>query len=415
MGKKLQGAKLRAKKRANAAVEELQERLAEEDAIHRQSDSLIVIDTTGETVPHHQRPAKKQKFVKKTLSEKDQILVDKLKNTHNPEELKKIAEQGAKVLERAYGGTRTTRNSSKTNFDLWDSNSSSQKNESNANDITNSTTKSALKVAGIAPMHVTVRSSTTRNTKPKGVAVDVVGGQSYHPDPVMHQKLLRKAATLEQKRDHAIKEATNPISQGLSAETKALLLGDSDDDDESDDEPPNDDSNIETIQRRQDANKLTRAQRNKQKRVRAQLAMERNAKKQKKLENQISEIPRYKKELKALEMQQKQKKMSHSQPVTPEIPGTNLEFKAASVDPIHAPSVPVALLQEKGGSLRRIAPKGNLCTDRTLSLADRNMLARFSKHPDDVHKRQRSQKRAKKAVKGSANRDAFGPDFEILG
>lgn len=273
-------------------------------------------------------------------------------------------------------------------------------------------------MAGTAPAHVSVRATNKLALLRKSVvAVDVAAtaGQSYHPDPVAHQELIQKAAAVEVAREQAVIQKDAPLSQGLSAETKALLLGDSDDDD-SDGDLEKETVNAGAIPKR--ANKLTKAQRNKQKRLRAEQAMQLKAKRTKRLLNEVSEIPRYHKEIKRQVQSaaaQRHEKLVIQQAKTLQPAGQHVELQAARDDPVHAPTLPVALSTELRSSLRVIKPKGSLAADRLYSMAARRHIPKRSHTEDAVNKRQSSKKRRKLAVKGKHNRDAIGDDFEILG
>ena len=73
--------------------------------------------------------------------------------------------------------------------------------------------------------------------------------------------------------------------------------------------------------------------------------------------------------------------------------------KYSQKDPIHAPTLPVALEAEhKDSSLRTIIPKGSLVTDRMASFADRNLV---SKRKMGDKKRIVQGKRRKVKVKGT--------------
>jgi hypothetical protein len=127
MGKKIQGAKLRAAKRAKIAVDELQEQQAEAAAaltVTTKADAdLFVVDRIGEVVPHHKRPEKVHKFQKNGMSEADKKQVDALLSVHDAAKIKEMAAQGRKRMD-SMQNKRLTRSSTafhqtKTNFDLW--------------------------------------------------------------------------------------------------------------------------------------------------------------------------------------------------------------------------------------------------------------------------------------------------------
>ena len=331
---------------------------------------------------------------------------------------------------RRRNGARKGGHRTRTNYDLWD--------QEESTDVVNSTSATKQQQESKETNH--------KNKKRKNeVAVDVAKtGQSYLPDPVAHRSILRKAAAVEIKREAKKRQLEAPLSQGMSAETKALLLGDSDDEDEDDDEDDNndktDDNNTKlgpVIPKR--ANKRTRAQRNQQKRRRVELALQQKSKRAKTLLNQVGEIGRYRKELKRQAQEQQQaaaekQKLLQQEKNRPR--GRDVEFRAVAdgksgggggVDPVHAPLVAVALPDEVGGggggssgtrSLRTLQPKGSLARERVLSWADRQKVEVSSLSSGAGAAGggpRRTKKKRKLAVKGRRNQDTVGARFELLG
>lgn len=311
--------------------------------------------------------------------------------------------------------------------------------------------------AGIAPVHAVTKALPTSvsnkiknpvitkvigNTKhlipvsKKKVAIDtsLTGGQSYHPDPVQHQQLLQTAIQMEVARHQAIQHATTPISNGLSAETRAILMKDDSDDDE--DEEHGDDNvtsgtsmAVGDIPKR--LNKLTTAQRNKQKLRRQQEAILRKQKMAKKLLND-GEIPKYQKDLKRRQQQSTQKQLQKIQQLQTKLQtnplGAKLEIVQSHTNPILAPTLPIALPQHVKGksssSLRTIQPKGSLITDRAYSLSSRHpsISPVIPTKRDWNHNTQtvklaphKHRKKRKLSMKGKRNSSTRGEDFEILG
>lgn len=410
MGKKLKGAKLRSKKRSAEAVEELQEKQAEaafSKAVP--SEDLFVLDTVGETVPHHKRPSRqdknKKKFQKNVgLGPIEQKKVDQLREKYTLEELQNAASKGRKLLEEqkrpeAARITNTiTANRTRSDFDLWE--------DDNCKNNINSDSKE---------VKLTENKKLPADIKQQSVAVDIAKmGQSYLPDPVAHRSLLLQAAAVEITRQKRKKDMDTPLSQGMSKETKALLLGDSDDESDPECNENGDDTMapVGAIPKR--ANKLTRAQRNKKKRQRVEQAILEKSKREKKLLKQVGAIPVFKKEIKVKEQQQElqqeeKKKRKLNQPV----PGKDVEFTAAARDPIYAPLVPVSL--QVGDSLRRLTPKGNPVMDRVHSMALRQKVILPKRDHDSEQRRRASHKRRKLSVKGRHNSDTAGKDFQLLG
>ena len=423
MGKKLQGAKLRAKKRATAALNDLQEQQADVDATRTISEApdeaLFVLDTTGEAnVPHHLRPTQAKQDAKKFqrhggLSAKEQTLVERLRSRHKPEELQRMADQGRKMLEQQQRGRRRpgTDKTPVANLDLWDS------NNDNDNPKKNKATRELSQP----------RNKKVAKTVEVVVQVDVAKpGQSYHPDPVAHAQILEKATAIELARERKKRERATPLSQGMSAETRALLLPDSSDDEDNDDDGDDDNKDDEETSTPllKRAAKLTKAQRNKKKRRRVEEAMEKQAKKQKSLIKQLNQVHQFKKELnrqdeakRQLALQQQKEKTLPPQ----SIPGKDVEFKA--MDPEHAPIVAVVLPATSTTddantttSLRTLRPRGSLARDRVASWADRQVaVAPRAGVRGGGAMPSRQQKRRPKSVKGRHNAGTKGIGFDLLG
>jgi nucleolar protein 53 len=516
MGKKLQGAKLRAKKRAQEAVNLLQEAQAEDVAasgvVAKPDELLFVLDSTGDNQSRLYKNAiatgaitnnKRRKFndgagaadatkessrkTSKPSSSVDEALVQKLltKNKHDAGVLKQMAKRGKEVLERqsqAKGGKarkRLHQTTSRVTYDLWASNdnigggrpskpapavgppatatssSSSSSNkkarvETAAATSSSSTGKELVEllaskpIAGLSVPHVPVKARTyavaTRAYSSTAVAaaatpdsanaeavvpVEVAtGGQSYHPDPVLHTKQLEVALQVEQRRIVAVEQKERPLATGLSEETKKYIVGDdTDTDDDDDDDDRGEDEGASALLVAKKMEKLTTAQRHKQKRLRREQDEINKRKKSKQRAHQLSEIPKFKKELNKQEQQLRERKeqlhaLKESQK---RVPGTNVEVVLSEKDPIQAPTIPVALPSEigRGGggsskgskagatasaSLRTIRPKGSLVLDRVHSMVDRNMAPA-------KNRRAPAPKKRKIKVQGKV----VGPGFEIKG
>jgi nucleolar protein 53 len=375
MGKKIQGAALRAKKRAREAVEAMQERQAEaaESLAHQPDEALFVVDKTGkETLS---QPKRQKKELSKAQNKKsDEEQVQKLMERHNndAEKLAQLAAQSKFDASQKCLSRRSLKGSTQANFDLWDSNGSEA-------------------VTG------TSKSKTTTN----GVAVDVAkSGQSYCPDPTAHRKVVENAIHVEKARNAAVEYRDTP-QQFMSEETRALLIYDSDTDD---DEDEVDDGKgtmaVGKIPKRTD--KKTKAQRNKEKRLRREHAELQSRREKKKLLGQVGEIGRYRKEIKRHEKQRQELKSKIEQTKAAEKPkGADLHEKLSKEDPIRAPTLPVALPSEVSGgvSLRSLKPKGNLAAERQVSLYDRNLAPKPTNNT--VHCRG---KKRKKSLKGARNK-----------
>ena len=320
MGKSKKGVNQRARKRADEAATLLQEAQAERAAAtsvaSRADADLFVVDTEGDPsalahVPKRQRlGGEKQRRDKNALSEKDRRQVERILRARGGEGAVAMAQEGRERLDRRRGAKRVA-GRARTDFDLWGGDEEGGDGDNNNN---NKSKKKKLAVAvsgvaargGTAPVQVVVKTNlhkatklsrevgaampetatrlsnkqlkareARRQTARPAVAVEVAhAGQSYRPDPAAHQDVIGEALAIEIRRNDAIEYRETPISQGLSEETRALLV-DSDDDEESssssEDEDGSDEGGKVRLHKKRD--KLTRAQRNKQRRVRA----ERNA------------------------------------------------------------------------------------------------------------------------------------------
>lgn len=353
MGKRLRGAKLRAQQRAKAAAEELQDQQAEAAArssvVKASNDELFVLDTTGATVPHHEKPSRPKSKKQKGLSEHDQKLVKQLVQKYSPEELRKMAEAGR---------VRRKPRAVSDDLDLWkDDEEPSMRRKRNQ-------------------VKVTVASA----------------GQSYLPDPAAYKIAYQQALEVEKEREKAIKYKSTPIAQGLSKETKALMVGDSDDNEEEDEADHG--GPVGAIPKR--SNKMTRVQRNAQKRKRAAEWERQQKLKAKKLRVQLSQIGKYRKELVQEEKAQEERQTQKQQP--------KLAPQPTLQERLRAPTVPLALKDEVASSLRGVRVKGSLVQE-TVSKWARSKLTTQRPGQRQYHKRKRSVQQ----------KDEAGEDWVVMG
>ena len=125
--------------------------------------------------------------------------------------------------------------------------------------------------------------------------------------------------------------------------------------------------------------KLTRAQRNRQKRIREELKQIAEQKREKKFQKSVGEAKTISKQLRKLEAKQRERneKLRKLKEDSERTKGKDVYQQMANEIPIDAPTYPVALTSElKSGSLRTIKPKGSLVTDRMASFQDRDMAAK---------------------------------------
>ena len=164
------------------------------------------------------------------------------------------------------------------------------------------------------------------------------------------------------------------------------------------------DTNSSTIKPLKRKEKFTRAQRNKQKRVKALQVQLKEKKRVKQLLNSLQDAKRITKEMRKKDAELVARKDELNVLKEEEFAkplGVNVIAKRSQLDPINAPSLPVALTEElKGGSLRTVKPKGSLLTDRLESMISRKMA---NKRNTDNKKRQVHGK--KRRMKGGKGRD----------
>jgi nucleolar protein 53 len=404
MGKRLRGAKLRSKKRGTVAEREIVEKHAgdvETGAVtDKADDELFVLDTTA-VVPSKKQIEKKRNKQQLKNSTKEEVQIQKLVDTHSEKTLKSLAKKTSITERRA--PKRIKAKQSRPTRDLW-----ADEDESSSTALT---AKKAAPIVvssgphGIVPSKhvkvVTTRALAPQTSKYKNkdtmpVTIDLAkSGQSYNPDRKEHRRAIIEALKIETKRDKADKEAKKKASQGMSAETKALLLGDTDTEDEEDDEES--DTEMEIATKRPE--KMTRAQRNKQKRVRAVEHEIRERKRQKQVQHDLRGVKSARRKLLKEEAEKKaeKEKIEKLKRESERSKGKDVYQQLADENPRYAPSYPVALPGEVS-SLRRIKPKGSLVTDRMVSLMDRGMTAKKQLK----HKMRVEGKRRKVKVKGKA-------------
>lgn len=249
-------------------------------------------------------------------------------------------------------------------------------------------------------------------------------GQSYNPTEEDHQDVLASAVAVELRREEALADEKKPISQGMSNETLAVLVGD-EDDESSDEDEGGDDLPSSIGQKTPATGKLTRTQRNKLARKK-QAMYEQAAKRRKKnlhksiddiayLETEVAEQERLREE------RRKTKRLLKAQKAELEAKGAaaggvfgpsagiagmgEIGATAGRVDNrdiIAGRSVPVNLSEELHGSLRQLRTQGSVLLDKV------ELLKANKAHPD----KRRAKERAKKAPKGFRKKHKFADRYK---
>jgi len=434
---KKKGAANRAKRRGDIAADELMESMLETQEVSKfeakADEELFVLDTRPDAAAAMHLAAKNAKKRKPSESrtaslnvaqtKKNRIsMIDgrhirKMMNNHSNEQVVTMA---AATEVRRKQARRSRRNPGTANaaFDLWDD--SAQGNEETK--IVTVTTGGSGH-AGIAPLNfMAIPKSLLRKdiqqpatmskkrlkvrrqfekTAPNSIKVEPAGpGQSYRPDEEQHQDAIGEALNIELRRKEALDYRNTPIGGGkMSEQTLALLIHS---DDESSDEDDDEGETINTRHKRKE--KLTRAQRNKQKRVKALEVELKERRRKKKILNQFDESKKVSKEVRKTEAakvaRREELNVLKAEKVAKPL-GVNVFGKLSERDPINAPSLPVALSSElQGGGLRTVKPKGSLLTDRMESMISRKMANRKAAHKKTVvHGKKR------KNIKGGKGRE----------
>ena len=413
MGKRSkQGAALRAKKRADIANQQLEQAMAdmgEQSRVQSKKDEeLFVLDTaqqqsaaTNQSVADRKRAEKESSKKRKVEhSERHARKIQKVLKNHGTDGAIALAAKGQARLEQRRIRKQISAASNKPTFDLWGEAAATSKRDGRNNKARAATATATTLAADpafdpptqpqskLSNKQLKARKQAEANAPPK-LAVEVAHpGQSYHPDREHHQDAIGEALSIEIRRNDAVEYKARPISEGMSAYTKEFLVNSDDEEDDSSDEEEEDNeeaTNGKIIKRKE---KLTRAQRNKQKRVKAEQTSLKERRTKKQFLHQVNEVHIHNKVVKKTEQEQadrqqemqKLKKEKQSRPL-----GKGLWSTLSERDPIRAPSLPVALTSEllnkkdgesSGGGLRTIAPKGSLVTDRLESMVARNMISK---------------------------------------
>ncbi|KAL7470227.1 hypothetical protein ACHAXS_010467 [Conticribra weissflogii] len=446
MGKKSkQGAALRAKRRADLANLQLEQSMIQHredsqmDAVknedlfvidterkegavrnrnrhrHRQTngDDVVAVEPSSSSISKEERRQRKY-----APSEKDMRQTQRLLSKHDGDaaKLSRLAARATKrsdprrVMKR-WNGSGADGGIAKTDFDLWEEGNPA----ATTGEGTNRETRPSVdeddddggplptRPAKLSKKQIRCRTNVRLAARP-AVAVEVAHpGQSYRPDGELHQEAIGEALSIEIRRKEALEEKERPVGgDGLSDFTKRFMVGSSDEEEEEEDEEEeeNEEENDENETNTKGNNinlrrptllkkkeKLTKAQRNKQKRHKALLTQIQHQKRLKSFHHQLQEVRKHAKDVQRSELLhlRRQEELSRLREDKKNEPlGKNLWNALAEKDPIRAPALPVALTEELaehgGGTLRTLAPKGSLVTDRVESMAARNMI--WKKKPE---------------------------------
>jgi len=427
MGKRSkQGASLRAKKRADKTHLQLEQALAkfsEQDRVQSKQDGeLFVLDTDRRNTAASGRAAadarrrvaekEESKKRKHEYSEREKRQINKVLKNHGKDGAIALAKRGRARLDerRIRKQIKSRAGGGKPTFDLWGEPSTVKVDNKTKN--TGGTSALPTAAAPIDPIFDNpserpLESKLSNKQKkarmqakasaPPQLAVEVAHpGQSYHPDREHHQDAIGEALSIEIRRNEAVEYKSKPVgSEGMSAYTKEFIVESDDSEDEEssdeDEEGTANGSNAKIMKRKE---KLTRAQRNKQKRVKAEQTLLKERKQHKQFMHQVNEVQVHHKAVRKAEAENRERqleitKLRREKKARPL--GKDVWTGLSQKDPIRAPALPVALTEELrpkmknkeggdsvggGGGLRTVTPKGSLVTDRLESMVARNMMSK---------------------------------------
>lgn len=387
MGGKKRGS-VRQRKRADEVAKELVLNTTSAGQVveGRADEELFLIDNEGNKHLGRQIRNEAQKRQKKREGLPEQLgrKVKKLLETHDGDAAKitAMAMEGRKNLDVKELRRRRRIATKRTNFDLWEE--SGQKG--------GALESSNINTATLSNKQQRSREHAKKTARPT-VAVELaLPGQSYKPDLEHHQDAIGEALAIEIQRNEAREYNSTPLSSAAPTNDDDDNNNDSDSDSDSD-EDDNDTTATSILDpTKKRFEKLTNAQRNKQKRVREEQIQAKERKRQRQMLHTFTEVKKISKEILVHEkerlerrtMVEQLKQEEQAKPL-----GTNVYHKSAKRDPIRVASLPVALTEELNRnvngdedgngskySLRTIKPKGSLLRERLDSMADRKMAYR---------------------------------------
>ncbi|KAL9185423.1 hypothetical protein ACHAXT_003200 [Thalassiosira profunda] len=398
MGKRSKrGASLRAKKRADAAhqqLEDLQLKQAEEHRVQSKKDGeLFVLDTArkdglaSRKAAATRRKEEKEEGRKRKYehSELQQRKMKRVLDAHGAEGAIALAARGRARTDGERIRKHITAAAAKPTFDLWgeegESPAATAKKPKKSAVVDPAFPEPSTPAAPLSNKQRKARRRAAAEAPPK-LAVEVAHpGQSYRPDKEQHQDAVGEALAIEIRRNEAEQYRSKPISEGMAAFTKEFIVESSDEESSDEEEDDTAATGPRIVKRKE---KLTRAQRNKQKRVKAEETALKERRARKAFLHQANEVRSHSKAVKKAERERRERQTELAQLKAEKKAkplGKDVWGSLSAKDPIRAPSLPVALTEELkkgegGGGLRTVAPKGSLVTDRLESMAARKLVTK---------------------------------------
>lgn len=280
------------------------------------NDDLFVLDTTGSKSAKKRVLKSQDDAIKPNsrVSKTEQRLVQKVLSK------KEISvSRGAKSTSIAQNSTQLVKSNVE---DLWgDTISSSLVNKRNKK----------------LPVDKSIRSVRTKAP---------IAGQSYNPSVKGHQEALTLASTLEQEKRKKDEREKGAMDTTVSEFTKSLIKADSDSESDSDDESEDGTVELKLIRDKQ-KEKMTKAQRNKQRRHKETLHQHVVEKASKRLLADLDSLPSVLKSIRREEAKTKAKSKKKS----------NIVVEEPVLTYLGAGTIPLS--DELHGSIRQLMPKKN--------------------------------------------------------
>eukprot|EP00638_Chattonella_subsalsa_P008331 CAMPEP_0117749634 /NCGR_PEP_ID=MMETSP0947-20121206/9846_1 /TAXON_ID=44440 /ORGANISM="Chattonella subsalsa, Strain CCMP2191" /LENGTH=364 /DNA_ID=CAMNT_0005567561 /DNA_START=31 /DNA_END=1125 /DNA_ORIENTATION=- len=327
---KTQRSKASRKKAAREAevADEFMDHILEEtqqQVMEGKTDSeLFVIDKVG---------SKRKRRIASFMKDQKAKGLDKV-SKHEQKKMEKLIQTGAtKVAEVKKQGKK------EPEYDLWGT---------DAPELVTETKRISKHLTKIGP-----KVKKKAEAAKKATVLSMHPGQSYNPQTDAHQEMLGMALAVELDREEAKKQAQAPLSTGLSAQTKELLMN------EEDYESSEEEDNAEESKTlRKTSRRKKRSDRNRHRRKKFEDLKTVEKKREKKILKDINRITEINQDLEEEEEESKQKQ----EVMKKWKEGAEQEKLLANIkkDPIKADALVVPLSDELHGTMRQMKNKGSL-------------------------------------------------------
>ncbi|CDH50482.1 hypothetical protein RO3G_11085 [Lichtheimia corymbifera JMRC:FSU:9682] len=336
-------------------------------------DDLFTIDTTGDAAVRRQVAKDRPLRVDEILNQRSAVpgvtnrvrkpAQEKTISKYTKQQIDKIAkrksQQDASPLPK-----KKSKHSTAPSYDMWGDEPAAEPVEEN----------SYLDVVKERKVNapVTLKRKPTAAVHQPAVAVPHAGA-SYNPTMEDHQALLRQAHEMEEKKEAESLKLKEKLSYRKELDDIAHELEQSLEDEDEESAPESDHDEADAVQQsnNKEAKRKTRAQRNKEKRVRLEQIMNKKKQHEKEIRKQIDHLNHIEEEVK--QHQEKLKAMAEKrQEIREYIEKEGV--KRLGKHYVKERAIDVQLQDELSESLRQLKPEGSLLHDRQHSLQKRNII-----------------------------------------